>query len=231
MPKRGGKFVIAIYCRTSTDRQHTRSQLSAVKKWISAQKYPDAELVWYQDDGVSGATSDRAALNQLMLDVKAGKIQRLVMFELSRLSRSFLDLLKLMETLTKHKVIVETPTDGEIKFDDTMQKFLVAAKALTADHERERIRDRTRSGLASARERGVRLGAPAGNKNRRGKLKAHSAEFLQRLERLSRKFNIREVAGELKVSAATVSRLQRRHGFGKQKLSVESKHANLPAGA
>lgn len=204
-------FMIACYLRTSTDKQETRAQKSAITKWIKEKKYPDAEILWYVDDAQTGATLDRPAFKKLMQDVKEKTINRLILFELSRLSRSFLSLLKVMEELTEHKVIVETPSEGVIQFDGSMQQFLVAARALNADQERQKIRERTKAGLEAAKERGVKLGAPTGNQNRKGKKKEHDLEFLERLQRLSKKLSCREIAKEVGVCHGTVARLLKQY--------------------
>src|SRR6202022_5165925 len=58
----------------------------------------------YDDGGVSGGTLERPALKRLLADVKAGKIDVVLVYKIDRLSRSMLDFLKLVETFERYGV-------------------------------------------------------------------------------------------------------------------------------
>lgn len=204
------KIVIAIYMRVSTQRQQTEAQRAGIEAWIKKNKYPEAKLIWFEDKA-TGATLERPAFKRLLAAVKKGSIQKIITFEISRLSRDFVDTLTLMRTLSEHSVELEIPDRGVVRFQDSLEKFMVAAKALVAGQERELIGRRIREGLKAAKARGVKLGARKGSRHRLGKTKTHDPEFIQRLKRLSEKLSVREIAGEIGVSAATVSRLLRKY--------------------
>lgn len=176
-PRRKGEpDVIGLYLRVSTVKQQSQSQQDAIEKWCKVQRYPSAELKWYIDEGVSGKTIDRPEFQKMMVDAENGVIDRIITFELSRLSRDLLDLLDVMRKLTVCGVAVEVPGEGPVRFDSTIQQFLVAAKGLAAAEERERLAVRTKAGMAAARARGARLGPPKGSKNRLGKVKDYASE-------------------------------------------------------
>lgn len=212
--------MLAVYIRVSTSKQETAAQRKAIADYCRSKGYVGADVREYVDDGVSGKTLERPEFRRLMQDVKAGKVRRIVTFELSRLSRDFLDLLEVMRTLTKFGVVVEVPGEGAVAFDSTMERFIVAARSLVADQERERISERTKAGLAAARARGERLGAPEGNTNRLGFRKDYTADGSALVDELvelrGEGKSFRAIAARLnkrgqKISAKTVRRILERH--------------------
>lgn len=98
----------AIYCRVSTDRQAQEgdsisAQLSALRKYIADR--PDVVSAGeYIDDGVSGTRDDRDELQKLLCDVRAGKVDIILVTKLDRLYRSIRHYLNMMETLDKYGV-------------------------------------------------------------------------------------------------------------------------------
>jgi putative DNA-invertase from lambdoid prophage Rac len=210
----GGLLVIGIYIRVSTSKQETRSQRKAIADWCRKCAYPDAELIEYVDDGISGKTTDRPAFKRLLRDVDSNKIDKIITFELSRLSRNFLDLLEVMRTLTLRRVKVEVPGEGAIQFDSTMEQFVVAAKSLTGAQERERISERTKAGLAAAKALGVKLGAPKGAKRRKGKFKCYETEDPETVARIikmrSLGFSTHDIAMAVGYSQSKVFRVLKR---------------------
>lgn len=116
------------------------------------------------DPLVSGTKNDRHGLQRLLEDAKDGVIHKVVVFDLSRLSRDMLKLLNVINDLTSYGISIETPKEGAIGFDGSIQQFLIAAKALVATEEREAISRRTKEALAERRSNGIRLGRPKGRK-------------------------------------------------------------------
>lgn len=202
--------MIGIYIRVSTNKQETAAQHKAISSWCSERGYPLEAIAEYCDDAISGRTLERPQFKRLMNDVEGGQIQKIVTFELSRLSRDLVDTMVVMRILARNGVVVEVPGEGVKPFKTAIDQLMTAFHGFAAAQERERISARTKAGLDNARAQGARLGAPVGNRNRLGKLKQHDSRFIDRLVRLSSKLTCREVAAELGVSAATVSRLRRR---------------------
>ena len=207
---RGKKIVIAIYVRVSTNKQDTATQKRSLAEWVVKKAYPKSEILEYTDSGISGATMDRPAFKRMMLDIKDGKIQKVITFELSRLSRDFFSLMDIMRTLHDKKVLVETPHEGIVPFTDTMDQFIVCAKSLVAAQERELLSRRTKEGIKRAVANGSIIGAPKGSKNRLGKLKEYDSDFVKRFKRLAAKLSHKELAIEFKLSVASITRLKRK---------------------
>jgi len=102
----------AIYTRKSTEEglQQEFNSLDAQREsgeaYITAQKHegwtclPDR----YDDGGFTGGNLDRPAVQRLMKDIVAGKIDCVVVYKVDRLSRSLMDFARMMETFDKHHV-------------------------------------------------------------------------------------------------------------------------------
>ena len=158
-------IVYGVYLRVSSRNQETTSQKHAIDRWIKSQGYKKTELIWYEDKGISGKTTERPAFQKMMMDVRNGRIHKLITFEISRLSRDFMDTLHIMQTLQKNNVEVEVPDQGLVKFEGSMEKFIVSAKALIATQEREQLGRRIKEGLAAAKKNGTKSGRSIGAPN------------------------------------------------------------------
>ena len=206
--------VIGLYLRCSTSKQDIKSQRYALGKYCQEKLYPDHELQFYVDEAQSGAKQNRPAFSKMMKDAEAGKIDKVVVFELSRLSRDMLALLNIMDKLNRLEIPVETPKDGPVPFDGSLQQFLTAAKALVAAEEREAIRTRTRNGLARAKADGKVLGAKPGNQNRKGKKKDYLSlepDLVKRILVLKgHRLSTHAIADAAGTSQSKVSRILRR---------------------
>ena len=95
----------AIYTRVSTDQRLEQdfnsldAQYDASQAYIRSQAHAGWTLVRtkYDDGGFSGGNTDRPALQQLLADVRAGKVDVIVVYKVDRLTRSLADFAKLVE--------------------------------------------------------------------------------------------------------------------------------------
>ena len=100
----------AIYTRKSTDEGLDRdfnsldNQREAAEAYVKSQRHEGWEVLpdRYDDGGFSGGNLDRPALQRLLADVEAGRVDRIVVYKIDRLSRSLLDFAKLADFLEKH---------------------------------------------------------------------------------------------------------------------------------
>lgn len=158
---------VAIYTRQSVERDANgdfgsiEAQRASVRSYIDSQR----SLGWtalepsYDDRGVSGGTTIRPALNRLLADVEAGRIDVVATYKFDRLSRSLLDFTQLLRTFDKHGVAFVSVTQS---FDTSTAtgRLLVNMLASFAEFEREMIRERTRDKVRATR----RLGLPCGGR-------------------------------------------------------------------
>jgi len=105
-------FRCAVYTRKSTEdglEQEFNSldaQRDAGEAYIASQKsegwvcLPDR----YDDGGFTGGNMDRPAVQRLLKDIEAGKVDCIVVYKVDRLSRSLIDFAKIMDVLERHHV-------------------------------------------------------------------------------------------------------------------------------
>lgn len=144
------KTKVALYIRVSTQEQ-AKEGYSIGEQTDRLQKYAEAHG-WivanvYVDAGHSGANQNRPALQEMIFDVKAGKIDKVVVYKLDRLSRSQKDTLEIIEdVLLKNNCDFESMTE---KFDTSTSfgKAMVGILAVFAQLEREQIKERMSMGL------------------------------------------------------------------------------------
>lgn len=138
------------YARVSTPDQDVAMQVSALKR---AGVHPDN--IW--SETVSGVAAKRPQRDLAMVDARKGDI--LVVYKLDRFGRSFRELLDIVHRLGERGIGFHSLTEG---FDTTTPggRFLFHMLGAGAEFERDLIRERTRDGMAEAKRRGVRLGAP-----------------------------------------------------------------------
>ena len=155
----------AIYTRKSTEEgleQEFNSfdaQRDAGEAYIASQRHtgwiPIAEH--YDDGGFSGGSMHRPALQRLLADITAGKIDCVLVHRVDRLSRSLLDFAKMMETFDKHQVAFVSITQ-QFNSATSMGRLVLNVLLSFAQFEREIISERTRDKIAAARRKGIWCG-------------------------------------------------------------------------
>ena len=131
------------YVRVSTDDQDVRRQEMEIKKWLNGGNH---SIVWFKEQGISGkiAPEHRPKLNECIETAKAMN-GTIIVADLDRFSRTMWHTLKFFETILKKNavklIVCDDPT-----LSDNKERFYM--KALFADFERDKISERTKSGLA-----------------------------------------------------------------------------------
>ncbi len=118
----------AIYTRVSTDQgleqdfNSLDAQYDASQAYIRSQAHAGWTLLRpkYDDGGFSGGNTERPALQRLLDDVRAGKIDVIVVYKVDRLTRSLADFAKLVELFDKH---VELFDKHSVSFVSVTQQF------------------------------------------------------------------------------------------------------------
>jgi len=135
----------ALYARVSTDDQaregtSLEEQEERLRAWCRSQGWKD-NIRLYIDDGYSAKSLDRPKLKELHKDVRAGKVARVLVTKLDRLSRKLTELLFLIETYEDHNVDFISTSEG---FDTgtSSGKLVISILGAVAEFERIRISDR-----------------------------------------------------------------------------------------
>jgi site-specific DNA recombinase len=108
----------AIYTRKSTEEglQQEFNTLDAQRESAEAFVKSQAHDGWtclpdrYDDGGFTGGNMERPALQRLLADIEAGRIDCVVVYKIDRLSRSLLDFAKMMDTFERHRVAFVSTT-------------------------------------------------------------------------------------------------------------------------
>lgn len=184
---------VALYVRVSTQEQ-AREGYSIGEQIDRLQKYADA-MGWiiyktYTDAGFTGANTDRPAMKELIKDVQNGKIEKVVVYKLDRLSRSQLDTLYLIE-----KVFLANNTDFVSMNEnfDTSTPFgraMIGILAVFAQLEREQIKERMTMGKDARAKEGKWSGGvcPIGYEYKDGELVVNEFSAMQ-VKELFKLFN------------------------------------------
>ena len=145
----------AIYTRQSvekTDSISIESQIEFCK--YETRGNPHKE---YIDRGYSGKNTSRSAFGELFLDIQQGKVSRVIVYKLDRISRSILDFANMMETFQKHDVEFVSSTE---KFDTStpIGRAMLNICIVFAQLERETIQKRVADAYYSRCKKGFYMG-------------------------------------------------------------------------
>jgi site-specific DNA recombinase len=156
-----GPVRCAIYTRKSTDEGLDKdfnsldNQREAAEAYVKSQRAEGWEILAdrYDDGGFSGGNLERPALKRLLADIEAGKVDRVVVYKIDRLSRSLLDFARLADFLQEHNASIVSVTQ-QFDTSSSMGRLTLNMLLSFAQFEREMIADRTRDKMSAARRRG-----------------------------------------------------------------------------
>ena len=151
--------VAAIYARVSSARQQQQetiaSQLAALERYAAEHGYQVAPQHLYQDDGVSGKTLDRPALDRLRDAVAQGEVEAVLLLSPDRLARHFPYQYLVTEEFERAGVEVVFTQHG---FGSTPEeRMLREMTGVFAEYERAQITERSRRSPALSRPSGTTL--------------------------------------------------------------------------
>ncbi len=137
------------YIRVSTDEQAREGiSLESQKAKITAYcELNDLELVGIiEDAGKSGKDLNREGIQSLITEIKARRIDAVVVYKLDRLSRRVRDTLSLMDIIEKKNIAFHSITE-RIDTKSAMGKFFLNIMASMNQWERDTISERTKDAL------------------------------------------------------------------------------------
>ena len=157
----------AIYTRKSTEHNldlefnSLDAQREACEAYIKSQAHEGWRLIpdRYDDGGLSGASLDRPALQDLLADVRAGKATVVVVYKVDRLTRSLADFAKLVELFDQYWVSFVSITQS-FNTTSSMGRLTLNVLLSFAQFEREVISERVRDKIAASKRKGLWVGGP-----------------------------------------------------------------------
>ena len=155
----------AIYTRVSTDQgleqdfNSLDAQYDASQAYIRSQAHAGWTLLRakYDDGGFSGGNTDRPALQRLLADVRAGKVDVIVVYKVDRLTRSLADFAKLVELFDAHNVSFVSVTQ-QFNTTTSMGRLTLNVLLSFAQFEREVTSERIRDKIAASKRKGLWVG-------------------------------------------------------------------------
>lgn len=195
---------VYAYLRVSTIDQDTEKNKAEILTFANNKGF--VGKVQFIEEKVSGLKSwKKRKLNDLVETLKDGDI--LLVPELSRLGRSLIEVLEVLNVLKDRNVAVYSVKENfKLNGSDMQSKVMRTMLGLFAEIERDLISYRTREGLAAAKASGKKLGRPKGPG--KSKLDPHRPEIIALLKNgATRTF----VASRFGVTAQSVSNWLKRH--------------------
>ena len=143
----------AIYLRVSSKQQDHASQLPDLERWVAAH---DGQVQWYRDK-FTGKSMDRPGMERLMEALRAGQVERIVVWRLDRLGRTTRGLCQLFDELGERKVDLVSLKDG-FSLASPAGRLHARILASVAEYETEVRAERVAAGQAVAKKKGKKWG-------------------------------------------------------------------------
>ena len=155
----------AIYTRKSTDEgldtdfNTLDAQREACEAYIASQRSEGWKCIrtQYNDGGFSGGNLERPGLQKLLTDIRAGKIQTIVVYKIDRLTRSLMDFAKLVEIFDEYSVTFVSVTQS-FNTTTSMGRLTLNVLLSFAQFEREVSAERIRDKIAASKKKGMWMG-------------------------------------------------------------------------
>lgn len=196
--------MIVAYLRVSTGKQLLENQKNEISAF--AQNRNMVIDQWVTEIASGCKQRNDRKLGTLLRRMKKGDL--LIVTELSRLSRTLIDIMTIMGTLLQKGVVLYS-TKERYSFDNSLNsKVLCFAFGLVAEIERNLISMRTREALALRREQGVKLGRKKGSYTKQKILLDNRNEIIRTINSGQ---SIASICRKYHVSRETFNRFRRNH--------------------
>jgi len=155
----------AIYTRKSSEEgleqefNSLQAQREACEAFITSQRHEGWVCLRasYDDGGFSGATMGRPALQRLLADVAAGRVDIVVVYKIDRLTRSLADFAKIVEIFDARSASFVSVTQ-QFNTTTSMGRLTLNVLLSFAQFEREVIGERIRDKIAASKKKGMWMG-------------------------------------------------------------------------
>jgi site-specific DNA recombinase len=159
------KVRCAVYTRKSSEEgleqefNSLDAQREACEAYITSQKHEGwtALATLYDDGAYSGGTMDRPALQRLLDDIRAGKVDVVVVYKVDRLTRSLADFAKIIEVFDAQRVSFVSVTQA-FNTTTSMGRLTLNVLLSFAQFEREVTGERIRDKIAASKRKGMWMG-------------------------------------------------------------------------
>lgn len=199
-----------IYARVSTQGQDYERQLSELRQYADRMGY---DVVKTFSEKISGAKriAEREAMSELLSYIEEYRVDKVLIYECSRLSRRAVDFLQLVETFTEQGISLyilqnglETMLpNGEV---NPIATLVLGILAQFNSMERNLIRSRMESGYNNFRSNGGKVGRKEGYQK---SLDDYRTEYAEEMRLLKRGYSIRNIHKITNTSTTTIQKLKK----------------------
>jgi DNA invertase Pin-like site-specific DNA recombinase len=167
-------MAVYAYLRVSTDRQDVNNQRHGIYEYANARQLGPLRFV---EDTISGQLRWRDRTVGRLLIEEAQKGDVVVFAEISRMARSTLQVLEMLEHCARSGISVHIAKQKMVLDSSIQSRITATVLGLAAEIEREFISLRTTEALAKRKAEGKPLGRPKGKRAKRVKLDDREAEI------------------------------------------------------
>jgi site-specific DNA recombinase len=155
----------AVYTRKSSEEglEQSFNSLDAQREACHAYILSQRQEGWraidaqYDDGGYSGGTMERPGVKRLFEDIRAGKVDVIVVYKVDRLTRSLADFAKMIEILDANKASFVSITQ-QFNTTSSMGRLTLNVLLSFAQFEREVAGERIRDKIAASKRKGMWMG-------------------------------------------------------------------------
>ena len=188
------KYAFA-YLRVSTEDQTVMNQRLSLQRWAASHDFQIID--YFEDSSVSGKTpaTTRPGFKELLNLVARELIDAVLVYELSRIGRTFWDTLEAIKVVEQYTPLIScSPRETFLQTTEpSIRKLMLGILTWVAERERELLVQRTKDGILRAKSVGKKIGRPV--------KKINDKELITLLSQSKSKAKI---AKELGVSKATL---------------------------
>jgi putative DNA-invertase from lambdoid prophage Rac len=150
------------YLRVSTEEQTILNQKMVLQKWACEHGYQVIDF--FEDSAVSGKIPAvrRKAFLELLELVRIEPIDAILVYELSRVGRTFWDTLEAIKAIEEYSPLIScSPRESFLQTTEpSVRRLMIGILTWVAEREREMLVQRTKDGMARARYSGKAIGRP-----------------------------------------------------------------------
>lgn len=210
------------YIRVSTDKQDLDNQRHGV---IEYAKKHSLEPLHFFEDTASGKKNWRERdLGKLLAQAQTGDV--LLVAEISRLARSTLQVLEVLQEAARKEIAVHVAKNNMVMDGSLNSRITAVVLGLAAEIEREFISARTTEALAKRKAEGKPIGRRKGSKNRNKKLDAQGEQIKDLLKKGVHKTSIARI---MECDPETLYRWMYENGLGAYIASKDGSKAQTKA--
>lgn len=191
--------MVIAYLRVSTEKQFLANQREEILRF--AAKSDLTVDKWYTETVSGSVSSKERKLSEVLSRMQKGDV--LIVTEISRLSRTLLEIMTILHSCITKEVVLYSTKEGYVFQNDINSKVLGFAFGLMAEIERNLISMRTKEALARRKQEGVKLGRRRGDSPKMSILNKHKSIILKERDR---GVSCSELARRMKVSRTTMFR-------------------------